>query len=282
MVINASIVPTQTTYSMAWVGAKSLKLRVGDASETTPDDGLTIKNIEPAQDVFHIDMDAENSGGNGSATSGYQRRSVAEILNDASSFNHARQLYLDKLSQVLKQMQDLAWRAKNVSLSQEDRAKSAEEFAGLAKSMGDVAEKEYGSVKLFDGSARQIGSLNMTLEGVDLARPAYTRVVRGDLSTAEAAHQASKSIDAALRQLTSDRQIVETSTGQLNVAASNLFLFTDSQEASEAMKSAMAVSEEFIQNSEQAMQAQANASLDPHRTLQLLWQKDSHFEFPPP
>ena len=270
MVINTNITPAQTNFSIAWIGAKSSKLRMGDADVATVDDGLTAKNIEPTQDVFHIKMNADGSSGNGSTATDYQRRNDAEALNDASSFTHAQQMYLANLNQALKKMEDLAVQAQDSTLSAEDRAKGKKQFADLVKTIVEVAGKDYNGVKLFDGNPRQLETLNIDLPGVNLAGDAYARAAQGSIDDAERAQQSQKDIGDALKQLAKDRQTVQSNVDNLTQAAENTISFTDIKEASAAFKQVHAVASEFVQNNEQAMMAQANVSPDPQRTLQLL------------
>ena len=77
-------------------------------------------------------------------------------------------------------------------------------------------------------------------------------------------------VAAALKQLTRDRQTVESSADSINQAARTVINFTDVKESSEAMKSVQSVSSDFVQNGEQALVAQANLSLDPQRAIELL------------
>jgi flagellin-like hook-associated protein FlgL len=167
-------------------------------------------------------------------------------------------------------MQDLAAQSQDTSVSAEDAAKIKKEFEVLVKSLIEVSNKEYNGVKLFDGNPRQIASLSLDLQGVNLSGKTYAKVVQSDIGTTEGAQQAQKDIASALKQLARDRQAVDSSNASINQSAHTVISFTDVKESSDAMKSAQSASSEFILNGEVALAAQANLSLDPQRTIQLL------------
>jgi flagellin len=202
-------------------------------------------------------------------------------VGNAVSFNQTQDGYLQKVSDALDRMSELAILSQDITKSTGDRALYDQEFQALGKYIIDMSTKDFNGVSLFDGAA-----LNVTvdseahlyqMDGVNLNTSATYTVLAGDsIASMPAANAALTDIKTAINQLASDRASlgahIETLTmysDQLGTLKNNLSSansrITDVDVAQESTRYAKY---NILVQSGTAMLAQANAM--PQSVLKLL------------
>ncbi len=134
-------------------------------------------------------------------------------VGNAISFNQTQDGYLQKVSDALNRMSELAILAQDITKSTGDRALYDQEFQTLSQYIGDVAKKDFNGVSLFDGSVLNVtvdSEANLySMAGVNLSTSAtYTNLANdsiADLTGSKTASQALDDVKIAINQLAADR-----------------------------------------------------------------------------
>jgi flagellin len=204
-------------------------------------------------------------------------------VGNAISFNQTQDGYLQKVSDALDRMSELAILSQDITKATGDRALYDQEFQTLAKYITDVGTKDFNGVSLFDG-----GSLNVTVDseanlyqmtGVNLGATTYSTLATDSIAALVGPNSAAKAltdVKIAINQLAADRASlgahIETLTmygDQLGTLKNNLSSansrITDVDVAQESTRYAKY---NILVQTGTAMLAQANAL--PQSVLKLL------------
>ncbi|HWQ91242.1 MAG TPA: flagellin, partial [Clostridia bacterium] len=195
-------------------------------------------------------------------------------------FNQTQDGYLQKVSDALNRMSELAIMAQDVTKSSDDKTLYQKEFAALGGFINDLASKEFNGVSLFDGATLSIttdgddGKYSMT--GLDLS------VAEGSYANATAASVSTDAVDAldkvklAITQLATDRATVGASIASLTAYSDQIGVLKDNLSAANSNIKDVDVAQEstryarynILVQAGTAMLAQANAT--PQSALRLL------------
>jgi flagellin len=204
-------------------------------------------------------------------------------VGNAISFNQTQDGYLQKVSDALDRMSELAILSQDITKSTGDRALYDQEFQTLSKYITDVGTKDFNGVSLFNG-----GTLSVTVDseanlyamtGVDLGATTYTTLTTDSITSLTGPNSATKAltdVKVAINQLAADRASlgahIETLTmygDQLGTLKNNLSSansrITDVDVAQESTRYAKY---NILVQTGTAMLAQANAL--PQSVLKLL------------
>ena len=205
-------------------------------------------------------------------------------VGNAISFNQTQDGYLQKVSDALNRMSELAILSQDITKSTGDRSLYDQEFQTLAQYINDVATKDFNGVSLFDGN-----SLNVTVDseanlyqmsGVNLTTSATYSVLTSDstasLTGPNSATKALGDVKNAINQLAADRASlgahIETLTmyaDQLGTLKNNLSSANSRiMDVDVAQESTAYAKYNILVQSGTAMLAQANAL--PQSVLKLL------------
>ncbi len=202
-------------------------------------------------------------------------------VGNAISFNQTQDGYLQKVSDALNRMSELAILSQDITKSTGDRALYDQEFQTLTKYITDVATKDFNGVSLFDGNG-----LNVTVDseanlyqmtGVNLATSATYTALTGDAVTSmPGANTALADVKSAINQLAADRASlgahIETLTmygDQLGTLKNNLSSANSRiMDVDVAQESTRYAKYNILVQTGTAMLAQANAL--PQSALKLL------------
>jgi flagellin len=133
-------------------------------------------------------------------------------VNNAISFNQTQDGYLQKVSDALNRMGELAILAQDVTKSTSDKALYQQEFSTLGQFVGDVANKDFNGVSLFSGSPLNVtvdsDGNAFTMTGVTLGSATYLAVEQANISATGNATTALTAVKNAISQLASDRATI--------------------------------------------------------------------------
>src|SRR5579859_5008320 len=130
-------------------------------------------------------------------------------VGNAISFNQTQDGYLQKVSDALNRMSELAILSQDVTKSTSDRSLYDQEFQTLTKYIGDMGTKDFNGVSLFDGN-----TLNVTVDseahlyqmsGVNLSSATYTVLTSDSITSTTNANTALTDVKSAINQLAADR-----------------------------------------------------------------------------
>jgi flagellin len=204
-------------------------------------------------------------------------------VGNAISFNQTQDGYLEKVSNALNRMSELAILSQDVTKSTGDRALYDQEFQTLAQYLNDVATKDFNGVSLFDGA-----TLNVTVDseanlynmnGVDLSATTYTTLLSDSITSVSGpngATQALGDVKAAINQLAADRaglgahiEVLTAYSDQLGTLKNNLSSANSRiMDVDVAQESTRYAKYNILVQTGTAMLAQANAL--PQSVLRLL------------
>lgn len=212
-----------------------------------------------------------------------QRTNAAKTnVSNAISFTQTQDGYLKKIAKALDRMSELTLLAQDVTKSNADRALYNNEYGQLSAYITNAATKDFNGVALFAAAALDVTidseGNTFTMDGVDLAAPAYTTLPTDDLSTVAGAIAALTNVKAAINQLSVDRSSIGAYQTRLNYTADQLSVSAENLTAASSRIMDVDVAEESTQyakanilvQSGTAMLAQANAM--PNSVLRLLQQ----------
>jgi flagellin len=201
-------------------------------------------------------------------------------VGNAISFNQTQDGYLQKVSDALNRMSELAVLAQDVTKSDSDRALYNQEFHTLAIYINDVGTKDFNGVSLFDGT-----NLNVTVDsdantfamtGIDLTATTYAQILLETIDTTAHAITSLTDIKAAISQLAADRASIGSNIESLTYYNDQLGTLKNNLSAANSRIMDVDVAEESTQYAKYnilvqtgtAMLAQANAI--PQTVLKLL------------
>jgi flagellin len=201
-------------------------------------------------------------------------------VSNAVSFSQTQDGYLQKVGDALNRMSELTVLAQDVTKSSDDRALYQKEFTSLGQYITDVASKTFNGVTLFSGTTLSVTTDSETgtfsLAGVSLGVGAYTVATGGNISSATFAAAALTNIQAAIKQLSTDRATVGASVSSLTMYGDQLGVLKDNISAANSNIKDVDVAAESTQYARYnilvqagtAMLAQANTA--PQAALRLL------------
>ena len=202
-------------------------------------------------------------------------------VGNAISFNQTQDGYLQKVSDALNRMSELAILSQDVTKSTGDRGLYDQEFHTLSSYITDVAKKDFNGVSLFDGNSLNVtvdSEANLyTMAGVNLATNAtYSALTSDSITSTVGANTALADVKAAINQLAADRASlgahIETLTmygDQLGTLKNNLSSANSRiMDVDVAQESTRYAKYNILVQTGTAMLAQANAL--PQSALKLL------------
>jgi flagellin len=205
-------------------------------------------------------------------------------VGNAISFNQTQDGYLQKVSDALNRMSELAILSQDITKSTGDRSLYDQEFQTLAQYINDVATKDFNGVSLFDGN-----SLNVTVDseanlyqmsGVNISNSAtYTNLLSDSITSLTgptSATQALSDVKSAINQLAADRASLGAHIETLTMYADQLGTLKNNLSSANSRIMDVDVAEEstryakynILVQTGTAMLAQANAL--PQTALKLL------------
>jgi len=201
-------------------------------------------------------------------------------VGNAISFSQTQDGFLQKVSNALDRMSELAVESQDVTKTDADRALYDAEYQTLGAYVTDVSTKTFNGVNLFDGTALDVttdedgGTFSMT--GVDLGDSAYTTATGDNIADSTSAATALTDVKAALDKMGEDRANVGANISRLNMTSDQLGVLKDNLSAANSRIKDVDVADESTQfarynilvQAGTAMLAQANAS--PQSALKLL------------
>jgi flagellin len=202
-------------------------------------------------------------------------------VSNATSFIQTQDGYLQKVSDALSRMSELAVLAQDVTKSTSDQQLYQQEFSTLGKYITDVGTKDFNGVSLFNGN-----TLNVTTDsdahtfgmtGVNLsANTSYTNVVADSVVGVVNATKALNDVKDAISQLAVDRANIGSNIESLSYYSDQLGTLKNNLSAANSQIMDVNVAQEstnyakynILVQSGTAMLAQANAL--PQSALKLL------------
>ena len=205
-------------------------------------------------------------------------------VGNAISFNQTQDGYLQKVSDALNRMSELAILSQDVTKSTGDRALYDEEFQTLGQYINSVATKDFNGVSLFDGAALNVtvdSEANLyNMSGVDLITSTTYSVLTSDSITSltgpNSANKALGDVKTAINQLAADRASLGAHMEVLTMYADQLGTLKNNLSSANSRITDVDVAQEstayakynILVQSGTAMLAQANAL--PQAVLKLL------------
>jgi len=199
-------------------------------------------------------------------------------VGNAISFNQTQDGYLQKISDALSRMSELAVLSMDVTKSTSDKALYQQEFATLGAYINDVANKDFNGVSLFSGSALNVttdsDANTFSMTGVTLSSATYTTATAANISTD--ATGALTSVKNAISQLAADRATIGANIESLTYYSDQLGTLKNNLSAANsrimdvdvAVESTQYAKYNILVQTGTAMLAQANAL--PQTALKLL------------
>jgi flagellin len=201
-------------------------------------------------------------------------------VGNAISFNQTQDGYLQKISDALNRMSELAILSQDVTKSASDRDLYDQEFHTLATYMNDVATKEFNGVSLFDGTNLAVtvdsDANTFTMTGIDLTATTYLTVSSDTITSPSDAITALGHVKSAINQLAADRATIGANIESLTYYSDQLGTLKNNLSAANSRIMDVDVAQESTQYAKYnilvqtgtAMLAQANAL--PQTALKLL------------
>ena len=155
-------------------------------------------------------------------------------ISNAISFTKTQDGYLGQVSKALNRMGELAVSAQDVTKTATDRSLYNDEFSKLASYIGNIADKEFNGVSLFDNNPKSVtvdseaGTFSMAAINLrDTAYNAVTGTISGGestttLSLVTGAAAALTAVKVAITQLATDRSSEGASLTRLNYSKEQL------------------------------------------------------------
>lgn len=201
-------------------------------------------------------------------------------VSNAVSFSQTQDGYLQKVGDALNRMSELAILSQDVTKSADDRALYQKEFKALSTYITDLGSKDFNGVSLFNGTPLDVTtdseSGKFTMLGVDLSVGLYATATSSDVSTTATAVTALVSVEAAIKELATDRASVGANISSLTMYGDQLGVLKDKLAAANSQIKDVDVAKEstayarysILVQAGTAMLAQANAL--PQIALKLL------------
>jgi flagellin len=201
-------------------------------------------------------------------------------VGNAISFNQTQDGYLQKVSDALSRMSELAVLSQDVTKSTSDKALYNQEFQTLGTYINDVKTKDFNGVSLFGGATLNVttdsDANTFAMNGVNLGNTTYTTAANDTIDSTTNATQALTDVKAAISQLASDRASIGSNIESLTYYSDQLGTLKNNLSAANSRITDVDVATESTQyakynilvQSGTAMLAQANAL--PQTALKLL------------
>ena len=201
-------------------------------------------------------------------------------VTNAISFTQTQDGYLQKISDALNRMSELAVLAQDVTKTDSDRTLYNAEFQELGAYVTNTSSKDFNGVSLF--SASNLGVTidseggTFTMSGINLAQTAYTNATGSTISSVTLAGAALEYVKGAINQLANDRASIGASQARLNYTSDQLAISSQNLTAASSQIKDVDVAQEATQyarynilvQSGTSMLAQANSM--PQSVLKLL------------
>ena len=201
-------------------------------------------------------------------------------VGNAISFNQTQDGYLQKVSDALNRMSELALLAQDVTKSDSDRGLYNQEFHTLATYINDVASKDLNGVSLFNGNTLNVtvdsDANTFAMKGIDLTSNTYHSMLADSVTSTTLATQGLTDIKAAINQLAADRASIGSNIESLTYYNDQLGTLKNNLSAANSRIMDVDVAQEstnyakynILVQTGTAMLAQANAM--PQTVLKLL------------
>ncbi|MFO1476947.1 MAG: flagellin [Verrucomicrobiota bacterium] len=130
-------------------------------------------------------------------------------VGNAISFNQTQDGYLQKVSDALNRMSELAVLSMDATKSNGDRALYNQEFHTLALYINDVHTKDFNGVSLFGGTTLNVttdsDANTFAMTGINLGNATITTATAATIDTTAHAGTALTAVKAAISELAADR-----------------------------------------------------------------------------
>jgi flagellin len=201
-------------------------------------------------------------------------------VGNAISFNQTQDGYLQKISDALNRMSELAILSQDVTKSDSDLELYDQEFSTLATYINDVSTKEFNGVSLFSGDTLSVttdsDANTFSMNGVDLTAATYADLANDSITSASNANTALSDVKDAISQLAADRAAIGANIESLTYYSEQLGTLKNNLSAANSRIMDVDVAQESTQYAKYnilvqtgtAMLAQANAL--PQTALKLL------------
>jgi len=201
-------------------------------------------------------------------------------VGNTISFSQTQDGFLQKVSDALNRMSELAIAAQDPTKTSSDAALYNTEFQKLGAYITDLASKNFNGVSLFSATALSVTTdsegATLSLTAVNLSAGAYTTSTGSSVASASTAATALTNVKAALTQLATDRANVGANISVLNAYSDQLGVLSDNLSSANSRIKDVDVAQESTEYAKYnilvqtgtAMLAQANAA--PQAALKLL------------
>jgi flagellin len=201
-------------------------------------------------------------------------------VGNAISFNQTQDGYLQKVSDALSRMSELAVLSQDVTKSNSDRGLYQQEFNTLSSYINDVATKDFNGVSLFNGSILNVtvdsDANTFPMSGIDLTGAVYSGLSTDSIGTTGGAITSLVNVKNAIAQLAADRATIGAHIESLTMDSEQLGTLKNNLSAANSRIMDVDVAQEstsyakynILVQSGTAMLAQANAL--PQSVLKLL------------
>lgn len=194
--------------------------------------------------------------------------------NDAISMSQTAEGAMQKQTDALQRMRELAVQAANGSNSSTDRGNLDKEFAELNKEIERLSGTKFNGQDVFAATTFQVGAASTdTLASTSVSTQAS---LTANVSTASGATAAISAIDSALESINSNRAVLGATQNRFESVIGNLEVSVENTQASKsrimdadyASETANLTRGQILQQASTAMLAQANQL--PNGVLSLL------------
>ncbi len=203
-------------------------------------------------------------------------------VGNAISFNQTQDGYLQKVSDALNRMSELAVLSQDVTKTTDDRALYNQEFTTLAGYIKDVGTKNFNGVALFDGASLAVttdsdaGTFTMASINLGSTSTTYNALQTDAIDTTSNASSALTDVKNAISELAANRAGIGANIETLTMYSSQLGTLKNNLSAANSRIMDVDVAQESTQYAKYnilvqtgtAMLAQANAQ--PQTALKLL------------
>jgi flagellin len=201
-------------------------------------------------------------------------------VGNAMSFNQTQDGYLQKVSDALNRMSELAVLSQDVTKSTSDKALYNQEFQTLGKYLTDVSSKDFNGVSLFSGTTLDVtvdsDAKTFANTGIELGNATYSTATSSTIDSTANAQLALTNVKAAINQLAQDRASIGANIESLSYYSDQLGTLKNNLSAANSRIMDVDVAQEstryakynILVQSGTAMLAQANSQ--PQSALKLL------------
>jgi flagellin len=201
-------------------------------------------------------------------------------VGDAVSFNQTQDGYLQKVSDALDRMSELAVLSQDVTKSTNDRGLYNQEFLTLGSFINDVATKDFNGVSLFNGNQMNVAidseANTYGMTGIDLTGATFATLINDAITGTASSSAALTAVKTAIDTLAADRAGIGAHIESLTMYGDQLGTLKNNLSAANSRITDVDVAEESTQYAKYnilvqtgtAMLAQANSL--PQSALKLL------------